>query len=78
MMSNRTWNVGAGWRLMLTDVGLVPADVLRRAGLPDDLFLRQAFLNTDEYFRLWASIEQQAGDPSVGLRIVRGLLPTVA
>ena len=69
MMSNRTWNVGAGWRLMLTDVGLVPADVLRRAGLPDDLFLRQAFLNTDEYFRLWASIEQQAGDPSVGLRI---------
>ncbi|MGC4087936.1 MAG: AraC family transcriptional regulator ligand-binding domain-containing protein [Polyangiaceae bacterium] len=69
-MSNRTWNVGAGWRLMLTDVGLVPSDVLRRASLPDDLFSRpQAVLNTEEYFRLWTSVEQQAGDPKIGLRL---------
>jgi AraC-like DNA-binding protein len=69
-MASRTWNVGSGWRLMLTDAGLVPADVLRRADLPADLFSHpQAFLSTDEYFRLWASVEQQSGSPTIGLRI---------
>jgi AraC-like DNA-binding protein len=69
-MSNRAWNVGPGWRLFLTDAGLAPADVLRRAGLPDDLFSRpQALLGADEYSRLWESIEALAGDPTIGLRI---------
>lgn len=68
-MSSRTWNVGPGWRVMLTDVGLVPSDVLRRAGLPDDLFSRApALVSTEEYFRLWASVEQ-AGEPTIGLRL---------
>ena len=68
-MSSRTWNVGTGWRLMLTDAGLAPADVLRRAGLPDDLFSSARGLSTEEYFRLWSSVEQQASDPGIGLRI---------
>ncbi len=68
-MSSRTWNVGPGWRVMLTDAGLVPADVLRRAGLPDDLLSRAQALSTEEYFRFWSSVEQQAGDPGIGLRI---------
>jgi AraC-like DNA-binding protein len=68
-MSSTTWNVGPGWRLVLTDAGLVPADVLRRAGLPDDLFSRAQALSTEEYFRLWSSVEQQASDPEIGLRI---------
>lgn len=69
-ISNRDWNLSPGWRLFLTDVGLAPADVLRRAGLPDDMFSRpQAFLATDEYFRLWESIEALVGDPTIGLKI---------
>ena len=68
-MPSRTWNVGPGWRLILTDAGLVPADVLRGASLPDDLFARAEALSTEEYFRLWSSVERQAGDPGIGLRI---------
>lgn len=29
-----------GWRILLKDLGIRPADVLRRAGLPDDLLTR--------------------------------------
>jgi hypothetical protein len=28
------------WRTLLKDLGVAPADVLRRAGLPDDLLQR--------------------------------------
>ena len=56
--------------MLLSDLGLRPADVLRRAGLPDDLFGREkAALSTDEYFRLWQGIEAEAEDPALPLRI---------
>jgi hypothetical protein len=45
-------------RLPLNDVDLLPTDVLRPAGLPDDLFgCTMASLSTDECFRLWRDIE---------------------
>lgn len=68
-MSTKSWNIGPGWRLLLTDAGLAPVDVLRRAGLPDDTFSREGLLNTDEYFRLWQAMEQQSQDTTIGLRI---------
>jgi len=55
---------------MLVDVGVNPADVLRSARLPDDLLSRpEAQLTSEKYFRLWAGIEEQANDPSIGLRL---------
>jgi AraC-like DNA-binding protein len=47
-----------------------PADVLRRAGLPDDALARSVVrLSTAEYFRLWEGIEAEVGDPLFPLRL---------
>lgn len=62
--------VNPRWQVLLADLGLGPADVLRRAGLPEDLFRRpQAALAPDEYFRLWQGVEAEAADPALPLRI---------
>ena len=46
------------WRTLLKDLGVAPADVLRRAGLPDDLLQRPTYrLAPEDYYRLWHSIE---------------------
>lgn len=67
-MSSKGWPVGPGWRVMLTDAGLVPADVLRRASLPDDLFARPTLLSSADYFQLWDCIERLGG-PTIGLQL---------
>ena len=70
MAVGNAYKINPGWRLILRDIGLNPADVLRRAGLPDDLFGREkAAINTDEFFRLWRAIEEEAEDPLMPLRI---------
>jgi AraC-like DNA-binding protein len=70
-MSNaKPYAVSPGWKVLLHDAGLSPADVLRRAALPGDLFGRdKAALTTAEYFRLWHGIETEADDPNLPLRI---------
>jgi AraC-like DNA-binding protein len=70
MANANSYTVNPGWRLLLIDLGIQPANVLRRANLPGDLLGRQnAFLNTEEYFRLWWGIEEEAADPTLPLRI---------
>lgn len=57
-----------GWRLLMQDLALHPAHVLRRAQLPGDLFARDnASLDTPQYFRLWTALEAEAADPDTGL-----------
>ena len=70
MTNASSYKVDSGWRILLNDLGIRPADVLRRAGLPEDLFGRdKATLNTTEYFRLWEGIEAEADDPKLPLSI---------
>lgn len=58
------------WRALLADLGVRPADVLRRAGLPDDLVSRPSVrLGTSEYFRFWTSLEAEVGDPLFPIRL---------
>lgn len=65
-----TFAVNPGWRLLLTDLGLQPQHILRRAGLPDDLFGHEkATLTTEAYFRLWRGLEAEACDPLLPLRL---------
>ena len=65
-----TFTISPGWRIVLLDVGLSPVNVLRRAGLPDDLFGRERIsLSTQQYFRLWQGIQQEADDPVISLRL---------
>lgn len=74
MPRNHTFAMDIGWLPLLKDVGLPPNRVLRRAGLPDDLFSRGGRgLTTDEYFRLWRALEAEANDVSFPLRLVEAI-----
>ncbi len=72
------YSVWHGWRLLLRDLELSAANVLRRAQLPGDLFAREnASLDTPQFFRLWTALEAEAahhGDPTpLPLRIAHAL-----
>src|SRR5512139_2957351 len=70
MARTRPYAVHTGWRLVLRDAGIDPARVLRRAGLPADLFARDwAFLESDDDFRFWRGIDEEANDPTLALRL---------
>ncbi|MEM8933800.1 MAG: AraC family transcriptional regulator ligand-binding domain-containing protein, partial [Acidobacteriota bacterium] len=74
MSYSNVFTVGPGWRILLLDVDLSPVNVLRRAGLPDDLFARQrATLDSGQYFRLWRSIGEEADDPEISLRLATSI-----
>jgi AraC-like DNA-binding protein len=74
MTWNKLFTVNPGWRILLTDLGISPANVLRLAGLPGDLFNREnAALSTDEYFRLWHAMEMEADDPLLAVKIGRAI-----
>lgn len=70
MTQGKGFAVHPGWQIMLKDAGISVANVLRRAGLPEDLFSREgAMLNSEEYFALWRGIEDEAQDPIFPLTI---------
>lgn len=61
-------------RLLLTDLGLSVDNILKRAGLPGDLFARaRVSLSTDDYFRFWQAIADEGRDPRLPLRIGTGI-----
>jgi AraC-type transcriptional regulator len=63
------FSVLRGWKLMLSDMGLNPADVLALAELPAHLFARKdASLSPADYFRLWRGLEQAAGTEALPLK----------
>ena len=66
--------VDLGWRTLLRDLEVREAHVLRRAGLPDDLFTRPGRgLSTDEYFRFWQSLEAEGHGEPTALRVMRAV-----
>lgn len=70
--------VEAGWSALLHDLGLRPVDVLRRAGLPEDLFTRpDALLDVAGYFRFWSAIETAVDDPLFPMRLIDAVSPEV-
>lgn len=67
-LSAGAYPVWPGWRLLLQDLALHPANVLRRAQLPGDLFARDnASLDTPQYFRLWTALEAEAAESHTDL-----------
>jgi AraC-like DNA-binding protein len=59
--STRCYAVQPGWRLLIQDLGLNPAVVLRRAQLPADLLARAGTtIDSAQYHRLWRAIEAEA------------------
>ncbi|PZR77889.1 MAG: AraC family transcriptional regulator [Stutzerimonas stutzeri] len=58
------------WRTVLKDLGIVPANALRRAGLADDLLQQPSVrLPPEEYYRLWNGMEAESGDGPFPLRV---------
>ncbi len=69
-MNPHTYALDTTWRTLLRDLDVVPADVLRRAGLAEDLFAQPSTrLVPEDYYRLWNSIEAEAKDPAFPVRL---------
>lgn len=73
-MHAQTYALDTTWRTLLTDLGVSPANVLRRAGLPDDLLQQPSVrLPPEDYYRLWDAIEAETGDPLFPIRLCRAI-----
>ena len=69
MKQATSFSVHKGWRILLTDIGLNPAEVLTLAGLPADTFNRPGIrLSPVEYFNLWKAIEGLAGQEDLPVK----------
>ena len=54
----------------LEDLGVRPAEVLRQAGLPQDLFDQEKIvLGTEDFFAFYRGLERAGGDPAIGLKL---------
>lgn len=68
-MAGDRFSVEPSLRALLQDLRISPPRVLRRAGLPADLFARPPIeLAPAEYFALWRGIEDEAADAASGTR----------
>jgi AraC-like DNA-binding protein len=69
-MDQNTYALDMSWPALLKEIGIRTANVLRRAGLPDDLFARSnARLDTPSYIRFWEALGAEAGDELFPLRL---------
>lgn len=69
-MNFNDYAVNPGWRVLMSDLGIRPGSVLKRAGLPQDLFaLDKASISAEAYFRLWEALVAEADDPLLPLHI---------
>jgi AraC-like DNA-binding protein len=72
--SSAQFSLGRAFRIVLVDLGISPANVLARAGLPADLFAREVInLTAAEYFALWRGFEEEASHPTPILHLVSTL-----
>lgn len=74
MDPTRTYVVDPGAAVLVADLGIDVGNVLRRAGLPLDLFSRAPVaLTPADYFALWEALEEESGDPALPLTIGRAI-----
>ena len=74
MTDKKLVSVHRGWSALYRDLGIEPADVLRRAHLPEDLLDQDgAKLTVPEYFRLWNVSEDELDDPTPPIRLAEAI-----
>lgn len=66
-MASDRYAIGPWARVLIADLGLRERDVLRVAGLPDDLLRRASWLRPAEAHAVWAALDELAGDPRLAL-----------
>jgi AraC-like DNA-binding protein len=65
-------------RVLLADLGVLPADLLRAADVPGDLLTRdEALLAPAQYYALFEALEMFVGDRDLGITIADKLSPEV-
>ena len=70
MRGSKDFMVNPGWSVMLADLGVTAANVLRRAGLPGDLLARGSVpVSAEEFYALWEALEEEAPDVHLPVRI---------
>ncbi|XXZ00490.1 AraC family transcriptional regulator ligand-binding domain-containing protein [Sorangium sp. So ce302] len=70
VMRAQSYALDTTWRALLKDLGVSPANVLRRAGLAEDLLQQPSVrLASEDYYRLWDGIEAELGDALLPLRL---------
>lgn len=66
----RDYVIDGTWRTMLKDLGVSPAEVLKRAGLPLDLLHQDSpRLTPAAYYDFWNAVEAAVADPVFPIRI---------
>lgn len=74
MNPTQSFTISPGWAVLIADLGIAPANVLRRAGLPDDLLSRgQTALPPKEFFALAKAVEDEVGDPNLPILVGRAI-----
>ncbi len=64
------FTIHPGWKLLISDVGINPAEVLALARLPADFFAQKvATLSVNRYFDFWRAIVEAGGDKDLPLLI---------
>lgn len=70
MSSPTNHAINPGLRLLLIDMGISPDNVLRRAGLPRDLFVNgPSSLPSQKFFALWEAAEAETPDAHLPLLV---------
>ena len=66
-----TFKIPPGIQTGLKALGVDPAAVLRRAGLPLALFgPGQGLVTTEQFFTFWRALDEVAQDPAIGLKLI--------
>ena len=72
MTDTHSFPLDNSWRFIFEGLGIQSANVLRRANLPDNLLSQEGVkLSMHEYFRLWQSLDDEASDPLLPLKLGR-------
>ena len=73
-MSAGAFTLPSGIRALLSDLGVSPANVLRRASLPADLLGRtRVTLAPPDYFAFFEALEVEAAEPNLPIVIGRAI-----
>lgn len=73
-MRSNTYALETTWRPLLKDLGVSSANVLRRAGLPDDLLIRPSVrLEAADFHKFWESLDIELTDPLLPLTLCKGI-----
>jgi len=73
-MHSTTYALDSTWRPLLKDLGVSSVNVLRRAGLAEDLLNRPGVrLEADHFHRFWEGIDSELADPALPLKLCQAV-----